>query len=332
MFKKIRLGLTGFAHRSQYSYADQFLANPYSEIVAVSDDDEERGKESAKKYNAKWYEDFYELLKRGNIDALSICSENYKHKEQVLAAAKEKKDVLCECPLASTIEDCDKIVEATKKSHIKLLVPFRPQYNATLNGLKDIVAQGAVGDLRAVYFTLLHIRDIQGSESWLLNPTLAEGGCILDLGSQAINYLLSVMKDKPERIYAKAKAPANSKIETSSVITIRFADGSIATTTLSWIGGYTGKWDMVAELLGSERTVVMDAYHQKLNIHSDKPEKDQGIYWGLHEDETIVNTFLKSIIKDEDIRPSGEDFRGILKLVLAAYKSAETGIAVMIRL
>lgn len=332
MSKKIKLGLIGFAHRSQCSYADQFLANSYSEIVAVSDDDEERGREGAKKYNAKWYEDFYELLMREDLDAVSICSENYKHKEQVLAAAKEKKDVLCEGPLASTIEDCDKIVEATKKSHIKILVPFRPKYNAALNGLKYIVEQGAVGDLRAVYFTLLHSRDIQGSESWLLNPTLAKGGCILDLGSQAIDYLLTVVKDKPERIYAKAKALTNSKIETSSIITIRFADGSIATTTVSWTGNHNGKWDMVAELLGFERTVVMDAYHQKLNIYGNKPEKDQGIYWGLREDETIVNTFLKSINKDEDIHPSGEDFKRVLKLVLAAYKSAETGIPVKIHL
>lgn len=332
MFRKIKLGLIGFAHRSQYSYADQFFANPYSEILAASDDDKKRGREGAKKYNVKWYEDFHELLIREDIDAVSICSENYKHKEQVLATAKEKKNVLCEWPLASTIEDCDKIVEATKKSQIKLLVPFRPKYNVALDGLKDVVEQGAIGDLRAIYFTLLHSRDIQGSESWLLNPTLAEGGCILDLGSQAIDYLLTVMKDKPERIYAKAKALTNSKIETSSIITIRFADGSIATTTVSWTGNHTGKWDMVAELLGFERTVVMDAYHQKLNIYGNKPEKDQGIYWGLREDETIVNTFLKSIIKDEDIHPSGEDFKRVLKLVLAAYGSVETGMPVKIAL
>jgi len=329
---RIGIGLIGLASRSQYEYADWFSENPYSKVVAVSDENKQTGMEAAQRYSAEWHSDFNTLLSREDVDAVCICSENVYHAKQVLTSIRAKKHVLCDNPLALTLKDCDKIIGETKNNGVKLFVPFRPRLNAALSQLKSLVEDDTIGDLRAVYFLALFPRSTQGSESWLFDHSKSGGGCILNVGSHAIDYALWLTKKKPERIYAVAKGKTNEKTENGSVITIRFEKGPIVTIVASWLGGRTkGSVDataigeMVVDLIGYKRIITMDAYHQKLDVYGVDQDKEEQIYWGMPDSTLAVTTFLNSIVRDEEIHPDGQDAKVSLELVLAAYKSVEVG-------
>src|SRR5690625_3062188 len=94
-----------------YSYAEAIKESNNTELVAITDEDEERGKSLAQKYDASYYASYTDMLKT-NMDAVIVTSENSYHCKHVVAAAQAGKHILCEKPMATTICDAKKMIEA----------------------------------------------------------------------------------------------------------------------------------------------------------------------------------------------------------------------------
>ena len=102
-----RIGIIGCGKIAQVRHLPEYAANPDVQIAALTDLNEERTRELASRYGAKAYASAVELLADPSIDAVSICSANNSHAEMTIAALKAGKHVLCEKPMATTLEDCE---------------------------------------------------------------------------------------------------------------------------------------------------------------------------------------------------------------------------------
>ena len=134
----MKIGMMSFAHMHAYSYADGLQKLPNVELVGIFDDHVERGKEVAAKYGTTHYADQSQFLE-ADMDAVIICSENSRHKEMVLNAAKAKKHILCEKPIATTIEDAKVMIEACEEHDVILQIAFPVRFSSPINELKKMI-------------------------------------------------------------------------------------------------------------------------------------------------------------------------------------------------
>lgn len=150
--KQVRMGIIGAGLRSGIAHY-WHKPNGNSVVVGAADIDYARLKKFQEKINPDAFitEDYKELLKRDDIDAIAVTSPDYLHEEHAIAALEAGKHVYCEKPLAITVEGCDRIIEASKKSGKHLMVGFNMRYMNMYRTMKGIVDSGLIGDIKAVW-------------------------------------------------------------------------------------------------------------------------------------------------------------------------------------
>ncbi|MEM3793886.1 MAG: Gfo/Idh/MocA family oxidoreductase, partial [Candidatus Bathyarchaeia archaeon] len=173
--KPINVAIQSFAHFHAYSYARALKELPNVRLLAVFDDDKERGVEAARRYGADFYEDYGSLLKREDVEAVLIASENVKHAEMAIAAAEAGKHVLVEKPMAISLKDADEMIRAARKAGLKLQVCYVMRYSRPAMIVKELLDRGTIGRIRAIVGTN-RLRHFQGG--WFVKPELSGGGAI----------------------------------------------------------------------------------------------------------------------------------------------------------
>lgn len=187
--RKIRLGVigTGMAWERLHYPAIKELGDKY-EIVALCNRTLKDAEAFARKINLDMnnvYDDYTEMLKREDIDAVNILvpiESNYLVSESV---AKAGKDFICEKPLASNMDDAKKYLELSKKYNVKIMIAENYRYNEENNKIRDIVNSGKIGDV--VYFIKNNIacfpcemvKDTFAATEWRQHPKFF-GGAFLD--------------------------------------------------------------------------------------------------------------------------------------------------------
>lgn len=187
--KKIRLGVigTGLAWERLHYPAIRELGDRY-EIVALANRTKKDAEDFAKTIHLDMknvYDDFHEMLKRDDLDAVDILvpiGQNYTVSE---AVAKAGKNFICEKPLAPNMEQAEKFLELGKKYNIKMMIAENYKYNEENNKIREIVKSGKIGDV--IYFIKNNItcfpcemtQDTYAGTEWRQHPDYA-GGVFLD--------------------------------------------------------------------------------------------------------------------------------------------------------
>ncbi len=118
-------------------------------LVAILSRDQARGDEAAHKYGIDAaYSDLDQLLADPQIDAVIVATPDGLHEDQVIAAAKAGKHVLCEKPMAISLAACQRMAEAVAKAGIVFAMGYDNRFNPGLAHVKELIDQGAVGPVR----------------------------------------------------------------------------------------------------------------------------------------------------------------------------------------
>lgn len=167
-------------------------------LVAIVERNEEVGKKVAKEHGCKWYADAREALENEEIDIVDICLPTFLHEEYVLLAAEYKKHVLCEKPVALSVEVFDRMVEATKNAGVKFMVAQSVRFSASAIEIKKRYDAGEFGKVKMVYANRLTQHPAWAN--WHRDPALSGGG-LYDLHIHDVDftrYLFGPVK----RVYA----------------------------------------------------------------------------------------------------------------------------------
>lgn len=120
--KTLNVGIIGCGKISQYRHIPEYLANEHTKISGYFDLNKERAENLAKEFGGKVYDSYQELLANQNIDAVSVCTPNISHAEISITALKAGKHVLCEKPMATTLEDCQAMVDTAREQSRFLMI------------------------------------------------------------------------------------------------------------------------------------------------------------------------------------------------------------------
>jgi 1,5-anhydro-D-fructose reductase (1,5-anhydro-D-mannitol-forming) len=325
----IRWGLIGASTIAHEWVIDAIRASG-GEIVSVLSTNAERGAKYASDHAIPHSVTALDALLNGQpIDAVYISTTNELHKDQVLAAAKAGKHILCEKPLATSLADAKAMVDACKAANVVFATNHHLRNAATHTAMRDAVAAGRIGKpLAAKVFHAVYLPPhLQG---WRLDRPDAGGGVILDITVHDTDTLRYVLGDDPVEAIASAQQSGLAKADLADAVmgVLRFRSGLIAL----FHDGFTTKYSETGfEVHGTEGSLVgRNVMSQKatgtVTLRNADGETELTLdHRNLYE--TGIGKFHAAIAGNGAPAASGEDGLWSLAAGLAVAKAAQAGTA-----
>ena len=309
-------------------------------IVALVDIMPEKAMQKKEQYGLECdvFSDHHEILTRDDIDLVDVCTPPYTHAEISINALNASKNVLCEKPMAASLEECDAMIQARDRSGKMLSVIAQNRFRKPIRDLKAILDSGIAGKVRHAEIDSFWFRGHSYYDMWWRGLWEKEGGgCTLNHAVHHID-MLGWMMGLPEKVTSVIANVGhdNAEVEDLSVSILKYRN-ALATLQASVIHH------------GEEQKLVFQCEKAKIAAPYDCfcsqpqsngfPLKDSD-----HEFEVRVNDFLqtlpelkyeahpgqiesyiRSIETDGDIAITAEDGRRTIELITAIYESGSMG-------
>jgi 1,5-anhydro-D-fructose reductase (1,5-anhydro-D-mannitol-forming) len=303
------------------------------EIVSVMSTNAERGKAYAAEQSiAKSVTTLAEIVDDPEVDAVYISTTNELHRDQALAAAKAGKHILCEKPLAMSLDDARAMVQAARDAGVVMATNHHLRNAATHRAMREAIKAGRIGTpLSARVFHAVYLPPhLQG---WRLDRPEAGGGVILDITVHDTDTLRFVLDDDPAEAIAFAQAGGMGKagLEDAVMGVLRFRKGVIA----QFHDGFTTKFaETGLEVHGTDgsligRNVMTQRAAGTVTLRDASGEQELSLdHRNLYE--TALAAFHSAIKGEGKPSATGEDGVWSLAAGLAVVEAARTGQAVRI--
>jgi predicted dehydrogenase len=362
MAKKVRAGVIGVGIGKYH--LEGYQSHPDAEVVALVDLREDALQAAACKYGvANAFTDHHQMLKMKEVDCVSVCVPNKFHMPLVMDCLKAGKHVLTEKPLARNAAEGQKMVDAAKAARKLLMIQFNNRFRPESQLLKSYIDAGDLGDIYFARCGWLRRNGIPGWGNWFTTRELAGGGPLIDLAVHMLDLTMWFMGNpQPETVLASTYSVFGPKmealgpwgtpnpkgvydVEDMAVAMIKFANGATIALEASWASRCKREW-VYSTLMGKqagaslERVFAVDGIDDTsvdtLELYTqryDQPVNQSLIFpadeaMGRH---SAVMHFVDSIVSGKQPISPGTDGLRIMKILDAAYKSAQTGKAVTIK-
>ncbi len=335
-----------------------------AEVVAIADLREDLLNEVAEQYGIpRATTNYKDILKMDDVDCVSVCVPNKFHAPITIDCLKAGKHVLCEKPLARNAREGARMVKAAEEAGKILMVQFNNRFRPESQLLKRYIDGGELGDIYFARCGWIRRNGIPGWGSWFTTKEIAGGGPLIDLAVHMLDLTLWFMGNpEPTVVLASTYSVFGPKmeclgpwgtpdpngvfdVEDMAVALIKFDNGATIALEASWASRIKREW-VYSTLMGTkagaslERVFGVDGiddtaidtleiYTQRYGEPADEVIKfvpDPAM--GRHR--SVVH-FVDCIIEGKQPISPGTDGLRIMKILDAAYKSAETGKAVTIR-
>ena len=286
------------------------------------------------------------LLARSDVDAILLASPTQTHLEQTVAAAKAGKHVFTEKPIAATLGEIDQMVAATRTAGVLLGVNTVTRYRTGYRKAKELIDEGAIGQLRMVRHTYGHTGWGFPAEHWINRPEA--GSPWIDQGSHCFDAIRWVVGDEVDSVYAHyADYTEDTQVNKSAMMVLTFRGGVMCSVWASyefprpgldptkWTGDYlfVGSDGMLdVQYRGTTRLGKGDAW---TTIYEHPAVDGSGVNFDpnftyAYADQ--VTDFAAAIGEGREPLVNGEEARKGIEIGLAADRSAKTGQAVTLPL
>ena len=200
------------------------------EVVAIASRDAAQARSVADELGIATAHGSYEaLLADPGVDAVYIPLPNHLHAEWTIAAARAGKHILCEKPLTLTGADAERVVETCEAEGVRLMEAFMYRLHPSWIAVRDIVASGRIGRLRAVQSWFSYYNDDPAN---IRNRLDAGGGALWDIGCYTVNLSRFLFDAEPDTVHASIVRDPDTGVDTLTSAILGFADG-VATFTVS---------------------------------------------------------------------------------------------------
>jgi glucose-fructose oxidoreductase len=318
-------------HIAQVAVLPAFAhAKQNSRVTALVSDDPPKLKALARKYKIGGcysYDEYEDCL--AQVDAVYIALPNSMHAEYTVRAAHAGVHVLCEKPMAVTVEECERMIEACRESNVKLMIAYRLHFEEINLKAVDLVRRGRIGD--AKFFNSSFSMTVRPGD--IRTKKELGGGTLYDIGVYCINAARYLFRAEPKEVMAISVNSGPRRlgdIDESTGALLRFDGERVAAFVTSFNADDVASYRIV----GTKGQLHVDpayeyaeglAYTLKVNGKARRVrigKRDQFAPELLY--------FSDCIRRNREPEPSGEEGLQDVRIVQALYESAETGKAVQI--
>lgn len=332
--KDIGIGVIGCGFVGRGAHVPAFAAMEGAQLAAVADPDSKRRNKAATKHGAKSsYEDYMDLVKDPDVDAVVVAVPTSLHAKATLAAIEAGKHVLCEMPLAVSLEETDEMIEAANRQGVFLMPGLTFRFTPNFVKAKEMLEAGEIGKPAAVlYREFIPASDLAGQwpvESWMWKVE-ESGGPLYTLAVWSIDLLRWLFDTEIVDVQAAVKYTVLEKfggtLGYDACATLKLASGVVG--SLQYSGSVTHSASTSAlEVVGDSTHVIKAAGNDKVTLFSEDPTKTEwdvkqpgaGMWGHLQQDEY----FVRCIRDGQAPQITPEDGLKAMEIALQIAKSSE---------
>jgi xylose dehydrogenase (NAD/NADP) len=284
----VRWGIVGLGHVVVDNLAPAIAASPGSRLVGCAGRDPVKTREIAAQIGAeRTYRNHEELVRDAEVDIVYVATPNALHKDAVIAAARAGKHVLCEKPLALSVADAREMADECRRADVILRVAFQIRLERMLQRAREIIASGALGELRSITFE--RTASLTQTGRWRHDPH--QGGAIFDVATHLLDLVPWLTRlryrevsafshpdrreEKPDdtiAVLARLGDDCNAVIRASREIpygkndlVVEGTKGMLSTSALRWVDDY---WLQVKDATGvrEERYTPTPTYRREVEV------------------------------------------------------------------
>lgn len=345
----LRIGIIGCGKIATLRHIPEYADNPHVRLTGFYDALPERAEEAAKPFHATVHPSVESLLADPGIDAVSVCAANSAHAPVSIAALKAGKHVLCEKPMATTLEDCESMVVTAEQTGRLLMLGHNQRYAESNRIARELVERGEIGDILSFHACFGHHGPEQWtgqSNPWFFDKQLALFGAVADLGIHKIDVIHYLCGETATEVTAWVETlhktfPDGSPItvDDNAICVLRLTNGAIGTVQASWT--LYGKENNSTRLYGTKGVLRIDDDPE----HSLILEKKTGEVFrykleglttnerqlaGQHTRSGVVDAFVEAIRTGRPSISEGHRVLPAMRVVFGALRSADSRMTVRI--
>lgn len=296
-------------------------------------------KEFAKRHGIKAYASLDDVLRDEEVRAVDICTPSHTHADFSIKALDAGKHVLVEKPLALSLREADRMIEAAERTGLKLMVAHVLRFFPDYMRMKEMVDAGAVGEIAIA-------RAFRGgslppwNQSWFADIQKS-GGAVVDLSIHDVDFLIWCFNEPVDRVFAKAERLTHRDITANdyTLINMRFEGGGIALVEGSFALPKQFPFTMKMELSGRKGMLQLDNQTPvPIKLYTDSSAQGfapETLHWKptlhplpLDPFYREVEHFVDCVLEDRRPMTDAVESRKSLEVCLAALESAKEGVPV----
>jgi UDP-N-acetyl-2-amino-2-deoxyglucuronate dehydrogenase len=330
--QKITFGIIGCGRIAQ-RHAEHI--STMAQLSAVCDTKPARAKDLSTKYSCNAYGNIDELLSvEKNIDVISICTPNAFHAEHTIKALNAGKHVLCEKPMAITVGDCRKMIEAAEKANKNLFIVKQNRFNPPIVEMKKAIDQGKLGKIYSVQLNCFWNRnDRYYEESDWKGKKALDGGTLYTQFSHFIDLLYWMVGEvaSVQAITKNFAHPETVQFEDTGVVLLRFQNGAIGTVNYT-VNSFKKNMEGSITLFGEKGTIKVggqylnvleyqsiDGYEIK-DVPQSAPANEYGFYQGsMSNHDKVYANVIDVLSKNAPIATGGFEGMKTVEIIEKIY-------------
>ena len=336
IFKMLRVAIIGTGAISPSHIKGYLSFKEECKIVALCDLYEEKADAVNKEFGleAAVYTDYQQMLDEEELDLVSICTPPYTHADIAIHSLDKSVNVLVEKPMASSLEECDAMLEAAKRNKKKLSVVAQNRFTTPMMRLKHVLDSGLAGDIVHTQVDSHWWRGHSYYDLWWRGTWEKEGGgCTLNHAVHHID-IFQWMNGAPDEITAITTNTShdNAEVEDLSVAIGKYQTGALAQITSSVVHH------------GEEQQLIFQGKHARISVPwkvkastpkengfpEENPDLEEQLTQAYYEVPELeyeghtgqIKDVLDAIVEDKPVLVDGEQGRQTLALITAIYESS----------
>lgn len=331
----VRFGIIGAGVIADVRMAPAIREAAGAELVAVHARNPEKAQVFAARHGVqRWYSDWRALLDDGELDAVYIATPPSDHAEQTEAAARAGTHVLCEKPMAITLEECDRMIAACREADVRLGLCFMMRFHPVHRRMRQLVAEGFLGQPKLVEARLVFELPDKSPTAFRLQPALGGGGAVMDVGLHGVDMLRFMLGREVEAVAAFSDHdPAVFPSDDTTVMALRFEGNLPGTVGVSFGIPFANRSNV--ELYGSAGslfsvdTLGQESHGRFIMTSADGTQAESPPVYNQYV--ALVDEFVAAVREGREPVPGGADGRKAQAIALAAYESIRTGRVISVR-
>ncbi len=345
--RKIGVAIAGCGQITRTRHAPEYLQNPNASIIGFFDRDRERARELSEQYGGTVYGSFEELLADHSVEAVSICTPNSLHSAHSIQAMLAGKEVLCEKPMAATLEEAQQMIEVQRQTGRILMLGHNQRLVPAHIRAKELLDSGIIGEILSLQTNFKHrgpeAWSIEQGRTWFFSKEKAGFGVLGDLGAHKLDLVRYLLGDEIGSIFATLQTldKRNSDgafidLEDNAVCLFKTLKGIPGIIIVSWTD--YGLEDNSTVLYGTKGAMKIFATGMEdivVEFRDGTCAKYQvsGISTNTHQlPSGIIDAFIKTILQGGEPPVTGLDGYNTLACLEAAGSSSRSGSWVNVNL
>ena len=311
--------------------------NHVGKLITVCDIVSEKANELAQKYNAKAYASVDEMLTaHKDIDVVAICSPNGLHAEHTIKALKAGHHVLCEKPMALSVQDCNDMIVAAEKANRHLFIVKQNRFNPPVAAVKKIIDEGRLGKIYSVQLSCFWNRNNEYYHNSWKGTKALDGGTLYTQFSHFVDLLFWMIGDVKEvdAFTANYQHKAVIEFEDTGTVILKFYNGAMGTINYT-VNSFDKNMEGSLTIFGEKGTVkiggqylneleyqCIDGYEIK-DLPAGNPPNNYGKYFGsMSNHDKVYQNIVEVLTGNGSIATNGFEGLKTVEIIDKIYTAA----------